>query len=48
MRWELQCRICIGFGLLYEKRGAAEKTNFLRYVHVKSSPIYTYQHSNHA
>jgi hypothetical protein len=29
MRWELQCRVCIGLGLLHEKRGAAEKTNFL-------------------
>lgn len=48
MRWELQCRICIGFALLHEKRGAAEKTNFLRYVHVKSSSTYTCQHSNYA
>jgi hypothetical protein len=42
MRWGLQCRICIGFTLLHEKRGAAEKTNFLRYVHVNSSSIYMY------
>ena len=34
MRWELHCRICIGVALLHEERGAAEKTNFLRYVHV--------------